>query len=357
MNFKILIFVFWTSVSFASDRPIHPYLWKVENGKGISYLLGTIHASEITIDEFHPSLRGIINSSEILATEVGGAPKVRIMKGDAWRRVDFPSKFRLPDGGSLFSILKPEPQRRLLSFLNQNYGFDSDIEYDLSSLRPGTFIYVFMQLLIRDFGDFPRKVKSVRPSLFDWQIYDASPAKKIYLDSPHVVLDYFLLNLGPWELNEFLIEILDQKGSINEFSFSMLKNFFGAMPRGKEPKKSLAAYRNGVHDSVRLAGPKRAESRAFIGRMFEGFLMYVTDRHLGWVKAIEKAINRRTTLVAVGMAHLVDLNVHASWAGESVVQLLRKRGFKVTRVESLSDMTFRSNPVGTSFRCRRFLKK
>ena len=271
-----------TSSGTKAQQPVKgPFLWKVEKGGKHSWLFGTMHLG-IKPDEVDPKVHKAFKESKAVRLEVDSA------------KMDFQAFSKLSTYQGKDSLKKALTQSEWDSLLK----LIPIPEAKLKTMKPFTVISTLLVFWFAKSGLPEGRLDS----------YFESKAKELGKEV------------------EGLETAVDQLKVISRFlDISVLKHVLNDPV--KNEKEAIAEIKE-------LANLYRSgEGRDFFSsssyppnfNVVEYKKSLLFDRNNNWIPGIENCIKKQTCFVAVGAAHLI---------GEgSVTELLKKKGYKVTRQE------------------------
>jgi uncharacterized protein YbaP (TraB family) len=266
----------------------HHSLWKVQGKRNTVYLMGSIHVLK---DENYPlavALESAYTNSQVVVfeTDIGaledGATQMKIL-----------AKAQLPEGETLKDVLSPAVYTEFKKHLDSS-GFPDMM---FTRLKPSM---AAMTLIVLEMN-------------------------KLGLD-PENGLDKHFYGLAKKAGKKTVgLETVDfQIGLVTDFSKeegeALLRNTLKEMGRLKgELGDMLAAWQTGDADKLeKLLNEVTEEDPTLMKRL-------LTDRNKSWIPRIEEfAQSDKNVVVIVGAGHLVGK--------EGVVELLKKKGLKVTQL-------------------------
>lgn len=283
------------AASTREPQNARPFLWRID-GKVPSYLFGTIHLPDERVTDVNPEVERALAASDAVFTE---------LEMDMVMSPELMQAMRMPAGKTLRDVADDELVQRVLRRL----GIDGSAATAVLSVRPWV---LSMQVLMQG--------HATGGDALDMQIYkDAKSAGKQVggLETIAEQLAAFdSLGLeGEVALLKLTLDLLDD---YERRGLDLCEQMILAYCEGDSPKM-LKFFDEMNHDAD------------LWGRMSRALL---TDRNLRMAERIDRMLHaepeRRFTF-AVGTGHLI---------GEvDVVELLRARGYTVTRVpESLANL-------------------
>jgi uncharacterized protein len=263
----------------------HGLIYKIsgKNNKKPSYIYGTIHIicqnDMVGIDK----LNGLINQSEQLLMEVD-LDDPAVMQSAA-------AGLTIPNGKTLNDYLNAEQYAKVDEMFKNYVGVSVD---NLKSYYP-------MALSVVVTGS-QKAMGCQTPSSYDLTFMQNAVKNKIAIEGLETPASQFeKINRMPLEKQaKGLYEMaLDPQKSIDGF------------------KGMVTIYKSGQLDFSKLV------NGAFGGGDFEKGLL--DERNIDWIPKIEKAINKKSTFIAVGAGHFGGKN--------GVLNLLKKKGYKLEAIK------------------------
>jgi uncharacterized protein YbaP (TraB family) len=272
-----------------SARTRHP-LWVVQGKKCSVALLGSVHLLKAEDYPLPAVMEDAFTNSAIVAfeTDIGGLENTDT-------RMRILTKGRLPDGETLASQLSPAVFSQFTNHLAQT-GMDQAI---FDQLKPSLAALTLVVLEIQKLG-------------FDPQIgIDRHFFKAAKRDGKQIV---------PLETVDFQISLITDL-SKDENELLMKVTLEDIDKTKKEFRELIAAWKTGDAGTLeRMLNEASKQAPAIYKRM-------VTDRNQRWLPQVETWLGgEKNVIVIVGAGHLVG--------EEGVVELLRKKGWKITQPES-----------------------
>lgn len=260
----------------AAPTAKRPFLWRVEGPNGPSYLLGTMHIGVDPHRAFGTALWRAFDAARVVVLEVN------------IRGLD-----------SLGVGLQPEGQ-----------SLDKQ-------MTPGQWAQVLKALKLDPDGSSARRLKGVRAWVVVAEIINSMAPPTPSIDT---VLQARARDLGKTivflESIKVQAAILDKYANV-DYMLQMLANL-GVQRRSL--RQDVQLYLSG--DAARFEKSAITDMEKQLGRSGMEQLLYA--RNHNWLPELIRHIDGGNAFIAVGTAHLL---------GErSVVALLRKRGYTVTRI-------------------------
>jgi uncharacterized protein len=262
-------------------------LWKIEGKHSPVYLLGSIHVLKAENYPLPSELQAAFTNSAVVAfeTDIGALEDIETAQ-------KIMSKGRLPEGETLATQLSPAVYTKFTNHLAES-GLPQLL---FEQLKPSLAAMTMMALEFQQLG----------------------------LDPEYGLDKHFYTRARKEHKTIVPLETVDfQIGLVTDFSKEegelLMKTTLEDVDKTKtELGGLLKAWQTGDGDKLeKLLNEASREAPAIFKRL-------LTDRNQSWVPKIEQWLGGdKTVLVVVGAGHLVGK--------EGVVELLRKKGFKVTQ--------------------------
>ncbi len=261
-----------------NDAPLakRPFLWRVDGKRGPSYVLGTMHVGVDAHKAFGTRLWRAFDAARTVVLEVS----IKVL-----------DSFGLgvqPEGQSLDKQMTPQQWTSLLTTLKIDP--ESSNASRLKTMRAWVVVAELINSLAPPTPSIDTSLRK-RAEQMDKQL--------VFLESVKVQA-----------------AILDKYANV-EYMLHMVKHL-------KQQRASIAddvkLYLSG--DGVAFHKSAVTDMEKHIGAAGMEELLYGRNRN--WMPALIKAVEAGNAFIAVGTAHLLG--------DRSVVALLRKRGYKVTRI-------------------------
>lgn len=263
-------------------------LWKVEGGNSPLYLLGSIHFLKSSDYPLAVPMETAYQNAQVVVFETDMAA----LESPA-TQIKFLTKGRLPEGGKLSDELSPEVYEKLMEHA-EKAGLPGMI---LDALKPSMAVMMIVALEIQKMGFDPDY--GVDQHFFE----RAQQDEKTIVPLETVDFQIGLITDFTKEEGELLVETTLEEFQTFTEEFSEL----------------VAAWKVGDTGTLDEILNEAKQGAPTIMKRF------LTDRNARWVPQIEKlARGDKATTVIVGAAHLLG--------EKSVVELLQKKGFKVTQI-------------------------
>ena len=265
----------------------HHLLWKVEGKSNVVYLMGSIHLMKAEDYPLAPPLETAYSNAQIAVFETD----ISIMS-DLSGQMALLTKMQLPEGDSLQKHLSPETYAAFTKHVKET-GLPMEM---FDSLKPAMAITMLDVMEMTKLGADPEKGLD--------KYFDG----KAHQDGKQIV---------GFETADFQMDLL--LSLTREEEEAMAKSSLEDMDKSKDQfAQIMKDWKTG--DSVgleKLLNDAVREEPALYKRL-------VTDRNKTWEPKIEEMLKGgKNAVVIVGSAHLVG--------DEGVVELLRKKGFKITQ--------------------------
>jgi len=276
-----IIYLTLLNSSFAQKKNKHSLLWEI-TGKGLkspSYLFGTIHAicpEDLIISEL---IKNKISNSDQMYLEID--------MDDPSLMLNSIQGMTMKDGSTLKKLLSEEDYKIVNNYFKDSVGFDLGRMAKAKPILISAFLYGKM-------------LGCKMPSAFDVSLMQEAKSQKKEIFGLETLQEQMeVLDKIPYKKQaDMLVEM------IKDFKKSSL-----------ELKKLLSDYKEQDLDKLYVDMQKSSD----------GIQDYQKDllsvRNKKWIPIIEKQIKEKSTFFAFGAAHLAGK--------DGVIQLLRKKGFKV----------------------------
>jgi len=276
-----IIYLTLLNSSFAQKKNNHSLLWEI-TGKGLkspSYLFGTIHAicpEDLIISEL---IKNKISNSDQMYLEID--------MDDPSLMLNSIQGMTMKDGSTLKKLLSEEDYKIVNNYFKDSVGFDLGRMAKAKPILISAFLYGKM-------------LGCKMPSAFDVSLMQEAKSQKKEIFGLETLQEQMeVLDKIPYKKQaDMLVEM------IKDFKKSSL-----------ELKKLLSDYKEQDLDKLYVDMQKSSD----------GIQDYQKDllsvRNKKWIPIIEKQIKEKSTFFAFGAAHLAGK--------DGVIQLLRKKGFKV----------------------------
>jgi uncharacterized protein YbaP (TraB family) len=265
----------------------HHLLWKAEGKSNIVYLMGSIHLMKPEDYPLPPPLEAAYSNSQITVFETDIA-KMTDISG----QLALVTKMQLPDGDTIQQHLTPETYAAFARHVK-----DSGMPMELfENMKPALAVTMLDVMEMTKLGADPEKGLD---KYFDGKAHEDGK-QIIGLETADFQMD-LLTSLTRDEEEMLMKESLEDMDKAKDQLGEIMKSWRTGDSQGIEKL---------LNDAIR-------EQPALYKRM-------LTDRNRSWIPRIENWLNGdKNVLVIVGSAHLVG--------NEGVVELLRKKGFKLTQ--------------------------
>ncbi len=288
----VLLVGFFVATAVVAQQPklatgVRHSLWKVEGKRSAVYLLGSIHVLKAENYPLPPEMEAAFTNSPIVAFETDIAALE-----DMETQLKLLNKGRLPEGETLVSQLSPAVYSKFTNHIQET----------------GMPALIFEQL---------------KPSMAAMTLM-ALEMQKLGLD-PEYGLDKHFHNralkehkrIVPLETVEFQISLVTDFSK--EEGELLMKTTLEDIDKTKqELGEMLKAWQTGDAANLeKMLNEASREAPAIFKRL-------IADRNQRWMPKLEEWLGAdKNVVVIVGAGHLVGK--------EGVVELLRKKGFKVTQ--------------------------
>jgi len=265
----------------------HHSLWKVEGQRNAVYLLGSVHVLKKENYPLAAAIEAAFTNSSVVVFETDVAALDD--PGIAFKMM---SKCRLPEGETLSQQLSPEVYKQFTNHLSGSLMSAGMMEQFTPAFAAMTLVVLEMQ--------------------------------KLGLEPEHGLDKHFFARARKEEKQIVPLETVD-------FQIDLLTEFTKAEgePLMKATLKELETMKNDLTDLLNAweTGDAKKLEKLMNEAMADEPVIYkrlLTDRNRNWLPKIEEFLRGdKNTIVIVGAGHLVGK--------EGVVELLRKKGLKVTQ--------------------------
>lgn len=259
-----------------------PFLWRVERDGAVSHIFGTVHVG-VSLADLPPVVGERLDGSETLIVEADtedmSSPEVM-------------QRMVLPPGESLRDMLGNKHWSVLVDHLGQIF--------------PAPVLERLPPWMVQTMLTLENPASAAEDSSLDSQLVARARTQKkrlLYLETAEMQLELLATLIGVKELRETLDDVSAARRSL---------------------KVLLRAYRRG--NLAALAGltlnPEEMEKNP------EHFELMLFARNRNWMTMLQRELIRGGVFVAVGAAHYVG--------EEGLLELLRKAGFRISRVPAVS---------------------
>lgn len=259
-------------------------LWKIEKeGHQTSYIFGTMHMIEEEYYDFTPHMTKLVENSDAIIMEIGGQPNPL----KAFEMMSLKN-------GKVEDFFTTEQLKDLVRFMDKKMNISpKQFHLTYSSMKP----FFILQTITQAY--FSETAVS-----YDMNIMQMSAENNIPL-------------LG-FETMEEQLGFFDQIPSqdIAELIMTSVYNF---EEEKKDTEKLQKLYAKEKVD--KLIPLMKSQSPEFM--KFED--IFLTNRNKAWIPKIIKETKSKKCFIAVGAAHLFDIN--------GVIQLLKNDGFILTAIK------------------------
>ena len=265
----------------------HHLLWKVEGKSNVVYLMGSIHLMKPEDYPLPPPLETAYSNAQIAVFETDIA-KMTGLEG----QMSLLTKMQLPEGDTLEKHLTAETYAAFTKHVK-----DTGLPLELfESMKPAMAATMLDVMEITKLGADPEKGLD--------KYFDG----KARQDSKEII---------GLETMDFQMDLLTTLSRDEEEM--LMKSSLEDMDKSKDQFADIMkAWKTGNGGALeKLLNDAVREQPALFKRM-------LTDRNKSWMQRIEGWLNGgKNVVIIVGSAHLVG--------DEGVVELLRKKGFKITQ--------------------------
>ncbi len=285
--FSLFIVILLTTYTNAGTKS---FLWKVEGGKKTSWLLGSVHVMKKSVYPLPSAMVEAFDSSDILAVEADISPE----KAAGMAKLMF-SKCMYTDGTTLKDVLDDETEALLekrLKTLNMSIAM-------FPNYKPWFVAMSILQMELAKNG--------FNPALgIDRFFIDRAKGKKEILELEGV----------EYQLN--LFDSFDRDKQSAFLKYSLMDE--SSTAEGIE--KLVTMWKTGDVDGMNQF---LNETRDRHSGLEEIYSKLIEERNLEMAVKLDKILKKevKSYFVVVGAAHMIGK--------QGVVELLRKRGYKVTR--------------------------
>ena len=269
------------------DLPVkngNSLLWKIEKeGYKTSYLFGTMHMIDAEYFNITPHLNNIIENSDQIIMEIGGQPNP----------LEALSLMTLKNE-TINDYFTTEELTELVKFMDTQLGISpQQFQMTYTKMKP----FLILQSITQAF--FSKDAKS-----YDLTIMQISQEN----DIPLIGFETMEQQLG-------FFDLIPNK-EIAKMIMTSVKDF-EKEKKGTEKLMKLYAKEE-VNKFIPLMKDQSPEFMEFED-------VFLTNRNKNWIPTITSETKEKSCFIAVGAAHLFDLN--------GVIELLEKEGFTLTAIE------------------------
>ena len=289
----LLTFTAFVAPTFAKDVPAstaisHSSVWKVQGDKSTVYLAGSVHV----LKEQNYPLPAVFNQAYTNSSVIYFEIDPSLMQDPA-TAMKLAARAQLPEGETLKSRLSTETYSNLVARLKA-----AELPAEMfSQMKPGMVAMTLVMLEVQKLGCDPELG-------LDMHFEKRARADKKSVKS--------------LETLEFQIELLT--GMSKEEEEGLVKSTLTDLGNlGKELDDMLKAWQTGDDAALaKLLNESMVEFPVLYKRL-------LTDRNQTWAGKLEGILKGdQNVMIVVGAAHLVGK--------DGVVEMLRKKGFKVTQL-------------------------
>ncbi|WP_299755929.1 TraB/GumN family protein [uncultured Pontibacter sp.] len=281
----LLVFTQLQPAQAGGPKDENALLWKI-SGKGLkkpSYIYGTIHAvcpDKMMISE---ALQSTVTQTEQLSLELD--------MDDPNMMTQIMQSAMLPEGQSLKAMLDEEEYSALATYFKASYGIDL---IQLDNMKPFMLYTMLLPMLTE-----------CKPESYEQKLMELAHAQQKEV-------------LGIETVKEQMSAV-DKLP--NELYIDMLVRTVGDITKSKADYREMVE----LYMDQDIKGLQELMKRDYTKDDYKKFNdAFLVQRNKNWIPVMEQMAKTKSTLFAVGAAHL---------AGEhGVVALLRKQGYKVTPV-------------------------
>ena len=290
-SFLLLFLFILPATGFAQDEELnaHPALWKVEQGTSKIYFLGSVHLLPADVKWYGDSIKEIIESADEVVFEVDMTPE----EDARARRITLENGL-FAEGDVLGNYLTEEEY----SYLMEQAAIVGIPPLSIANFKPWfASIALSVSTIIRE-GWNPN-------SGVDKHIQKVAKLNNIKISALETLEEQMAtLYDHPLDVQtEMLKDTLEQLKDIRNITLDM-----------------IGSWTSGDVEKMRetFLEPMKAQPELFAER--------VVNRNNNWLPVIEELIKKdQITFVVAGAAHFIG--------DESVINLLRQRGYDVVRVQ------------------------
>ncbi|MFY8273870.1 TraB/GumN family protein [Pseudoalteromonas sp. SSDWG2] len=266
-----------------------PALWKIEKQGMTSYLLGTVHVGDKSMEVLPSTIENAIKNSDSVVVEVN----LEALSALQIQQRSLPY-LRLPQGRTLDSELTTQSYKML-----SDYFGDKNINITLfSSLKPWAVLLTMMQLEIQNAG-------FVEHYGIDKQVVLA--AQK--LNKPVLELETLEQQM------EIFTALEGHADQMVADTFRQLKELDGYF------EHMVEAWKTGDTEVLINIYDESFDDSPF-GKLNEQVLLI--ERNKRWIESLAQPLSEESLFIAVGALHLFKDN--------GLIALLEQQGFVVTRL-------------------------
>ncbi|MFK7771117.1 MAG: TraB/GumN family protein [Saprospiraceae bacterium] len=274
-KYQTLLTLIFTILFFSPTAKSQSLLWEI-SGNGLeesSYLFGTIHISDKRVFNFNDSVFAKIDECDAFAMEIESTPE---------NTKEIGNSIFLEDGKTIDKMLSEKDYAYLTKFFKETFDLNLD---GLKFLTPMTIISMATMKLFK--SDMETSVDNY---LYK---YAKSKNKKTFSVEP-LQLQIDLLKNVP---AEYLLDVANEWENFNGISEKLVNAY------AKEDLEDL------IETIFSDSGFKKMEDE------------FIWDRNKTMTDSIDLFVNRQSTFIAIGTAHLP--------LEGGVIDLLRKKGYEV----------------------------
>lgn len=296
------------------------------NGK-ISYLVGTLHSTELSLQNFDDSLVRALHRSEVLFVEP-------ILSGN---QSGGHKEQSLSLSNPIFPLVSTGAQDRLKAFVNK-YGLLYSNKRDrivfLRSMTPGSIIKLIYEVSSHHYLSPKSEKQRSDVQIFDERIVTEAQSRGLELrglDAPSVRAAVFETAAPEAkEFNKLVLEILKKNGELTSKGIEWISKTVNSMDHwnNKPPREILENYLAG--ELIEMNPSPRS---TLTERFASNYLLALLNRHQHWVDRIVSSMSSKPTFVAVGVAHVAGVNGSLEGKADTLLTSLENRGAKITRIE------------------------
>ena len=263
-------------------------VWKVQKGKDVVYLGGTMHILRSSDFPLPKEFDLAYEDSKIVAfeTDIGRLSDPKVQQQMMMQSV-------YTDGSTLDAHISPKTYKRLSDYCTAN-GFSID---QFKSLKPAMVVLAITSMELMKLGVSERGV--------DHFFYESAIADHKKIEAFESVQEqmHFIATMGEGNEDAFVRYAIEDLESIKEFY-----------------KLIVSAWRKG--DDKKMYQKIVAEMKNKMPKVYQTLLL---DRNQKWLPVIEAYFKTpQKEFVLVGAAHLVG--------PDGLLQTLKQKGYKVTKL-------------------------
>ncbi|WP_199609954.1 TraB/GumN family protein [Flocculibacter collagenilyticus] len=268
-----------------------PAIWQVSKHGHNSYLVGTVHIGDASMQQLDPKITQLVTQTKQLAVEVDMS---RLSDADMMRITEL--KSQLPAGKTLKQLLSPTTYKKVQHYFSQ------------AGLPIAAFEHKQPWMLALTLASIEFAKAGYSPQ---YGVDSKIIAEANTLDKPIISLETFEQQLGFFDAfngkhgEAFLLDGLNEIEQIENMTNQLVESW-----KKGDTDTLLSLYQASMQQTE---FDKKAED------------ILLKDRNLRWFAKLEPMFRQQPTLVAVGAMHLIG--------DKSLVHIFKNAGWKVVRVQ------------------------